>query len=142
MKKGFEQVFSDIQTDMVSACLEYVENKADKVYIYASYESNIMSCDFFYCINGNMYKRNELPQGYDVDADRQMECLDILLDNLETLLSVCEKYDADMPTEIKIIYDVKNNKINVNYQYDVQYLSTENTADDVAEYWYQEICKM
>ena len=33
MKEGFEQIFSDIQTDMVSICLEYVEKKADKIYI-------------------------------------------------------------------------------------------------------------
>ena len=41
MKEGFEQIFSDIQTDMVSICLEYVEKKADKIYIYASYLSLI-----------------------------------------------------------------------------------------------------
>ncbi len=47
MKEGFEQIFSDIQTDMVSICLEYVEKKADKIYIYASYEAKTISCDFF-----------------------------------------------------------------------------------------------
>lgn len=141
MKKGFEKVFSDIQTDMVSVCLEYVQKKADKIYIYASYEAKIVSCDYFYCINGNVYKRDELPSEYDADADRQMACLDILLDDMEDLISACEEYEADMPTEIKIIYDVKNNKLNANYQYENQYSNTENCADDIAEYWYQEICK-
>ena len=54
MKEGFEQIFSDIQTDMVSICLEYVEKKADKIYIYASYEAKTISCDFFYSVNGKI----------------------------------------------------------------------------------------
>ena len=34
MKEGFEQIFSDIQTDMVSICLEYVEKKGrQNIYI-------------------------------------------------------------------------------------------------------------
>lgn len=72
MKEGFEQIFSDIQTDMVSICLEYVEKKADKIYIYASYEAKTISCDFFYSVNGKIYKKSELPKGYDVNVDRQM----------------------------------------------------------------------
>ena len=141
MKEGFEQVFSDIQTDMVSICLEYVEKKADQIFIYASYEAKTISCDFFYCINGQMYKKSKLPEGYDVNVDRQMSCLDIMMDDMVELISACSKYEAEMPTEIKIIYDVKNNKLNANYQYDEIYSKTEKTADDMVDIWYQEMCK-
>lgn len=37
-EKVFEDYFTEIQSDMVSICLEYVKNKADKIYIYASFE--------------------------------------------------------------------------------------------------------
>lgn len=141
MKQGFERIFSDIQTDMVSICLEYVEKKADKIYIYASYEARTISCDFFYDVNGRLYKKNELPEGYDVNVDRQMSCLDIMLDDMEKLISVCSEYEAEMPTEIKIVYDAKNNKLNANYQYDELYSETEKSADDMVEDWYQEICQ-
>lgn len=141
MKEGFEQIFSDIQTDMVSICLEYVEKRADNIYIYASYEAKTISCDFFYNVNGKIYKKSELPKGYDVNANRQMSCLDIMLDDMEKLISTCSEYEAEMPTEIKIIYDVKNNKLSANYQYDEIYSKTEKCADDIAEIWYQEICK-
>lgn len=35
-EKIFEGYFTEIQAGMVSICLEYVENKADKIYLYAS----------------------------------------------------------------------------------------------------------
>ena len=140
MKEGFEKRFSELQTDMVSICMEYVEDKADKIFIYASYESKIMSSDFFYIVNGKLCKRNALPEGYDVSVERQMSCLDVLLDDLEEISSVCSKYEVDMPTEIKIIYDVTTNQLNASYQYDNVYTDTEYTADDIVEEWYQEIC--
>ena len=82
-----------------------------------------------------------MPKGYDVNVDRQMSCLDIMLDDMEKLISACSEYEAEMPTEIKIIYDVNNNKLCANYQYDEIYSKTEKCADDMVEIWYQEICK-
>ncbi|EJQ92849.1 hypothetical protein II1_03237 [Bacillus cereus MC118] len=34
--KEFEDKFSELQADMISICMEYVENRADKVYVYKS----------------------------------------------------------------------------------------------------------
>ncbi|MGY2614156.1 hypothetical protein [Bacillus wiedmannii] len=36
--KEFEDRFSELQADMVSICMEYAKDRADKVYIYASCE--------------------------------------------------------------------------------------------------------
>ena len=141
MKEGFEKRFSELQTDMVSICMEYVEDKADKIFIYASYESKIIACDFFYQVNGVIYQNHELPEGYDVSIERQSGCLEILMDDMEELISVCSEYEVDMPTEIKIIYDVTTNQLNASYQYDNVYTDTEYTADDIVEEWYQEICQ-
>ena len=60
MSKVFEDYFSELQGDMVSICLEYVENKADKIYIYCSFEERVISCDFFYCINGKVGRKHRL----------------------------------------------------------------------------------
>ena len=73
------------QTDMVSICLEYVENKADKIYLYASFESNVMASNYFYDIGGtilNKHKLNDANNGfvYDVSFDRQKACLNILME--------------------------------------------------------------
>lgn len=47
MTKVFEDYFSELQADMVSICLEYVNNKADMIYIYASNEYGQFSTDVF-----------------------------------------------------------------------------------------------
>lgn len=41
MKKVFEDYFSEIQADMVAICLEYVEKRAERIYIYCSCEKGI-----------------------------------------------------------------------------------------------------
>ena len=41
MDKSFEDLFVEIQADMVFACMDYVDDKADKVYIYGSFEGRI-----------------------------------------------------------------------------------------------------
>lgn len=48
MTKTFEDYLSELQTDMVAICLEYVENQADAIYIYCSYEPDMYSFDVFY----------------------------------------------------------------------------------------------
>ena len=44
MGKVFEDYFSELQTDMVEICLEYVEDRAEKIYIYSSFEGSGNTC--------------------------------------------------------------------------------------------------
>ena len=57
MGKVFEDYFSELQTDMVEICLEYVEDRAEKIYIYSSFEGGVQSCNFFYKVNGKVVKK-------------------------------------------------------------------------------------
>ena len=139
MRNNFEHEFSRIQTDMVSICLEYVEDKANKLYIYASYEQNAIVCNFFYNINGMLYRKHKLPNGYDVSIGRQRACMNILLEDMRELISVCEEFGADMPTEIKIIYDIDKNKLDAAYRYENVHSHTKKSANDIMDEWYNEI---
>lgn len=47
MGKVFGDYFTELQTDMISICLEYAEDRAEKIYIYCSYENGMISGDFF-----------------------------------------------------------------------------------------------
>ena len=47
MDKVFEDYFSELQADMVSICMEYVEKRAERIYIYCSFEDNVISSVFF-----------------------------------------------------------------------------------------------
>ena len=139
----FEDAFSDIQVDMVQICLEYVDNRADKIFIYASFEENTISCDFFYDINGHKIERHKLnliDDTYDTSIQRQKMCMDILVDDMKQLISLCQKHERDIPTEIKITYDVNSNSLNANYQYGPVYSQYHNkTSDYIYEEWFKEI---
>lgn len=139
MENTFERIFNSLQTDMVSICLEYVQYKADKVFVYVSYEAMTLACDFFYVINGKICPKNILPQGYDVNVERQMKCLNCILDDMEQIKKICEEYGQRVPTEIKLTFDVKYDKLIANYQYDDVYSMTDKTSDDVVAEWFREI---
>ena len=143
MEKTFEDWLAEIQTDMIDACLEYADYKADAVYIYASYEEQTISCDYFYRIGDSLYERHKLNEiealNIDVSVQRQEACLKILNKDIEKLIDVCKDFDMDMPTEIKLIYDVKRNHVSADYEYELQYSNTaELMADDLAEAWFEQ----
>lgn len=142
MKKVFEDEFSAIQEDMIQICLEYVEKIADIIYIYGSFEENTISCDFFYQIEGKIYERHKLSQtgkAYDTSIQRQKACMRILNDDMKKMIGLCNQYQMDMPTEIKLIYDVNKNSVVANYQYIPVYSQNpDETPDDMAQRWLEE----
>jgi hypothetical protein len=151
MRKVFEDLFSELQSDIVSICLEYVNNRADKIYIYCSYENGIISSDFFYNINGKVVERHKLNDAiqeqidkqnleYDVSTERQDAVLNIIEEDILKIKSVCQKYDRDMPSEIKLIYNVKDHKLKAKYRYDLVYTNDPvKSADDIAMEWFDQI---
>ena len=142
-KMIFEDYFSEIQADMVSICLEYVQGKADKIYIYTCFEPKIKSCGYFFIINGKLLERHKITQELpECDIELQREVGDILMEDLRKLNTICKQFNQPMPTEIKMIYNVKKNSLSVNYQYDL-ILSSESELlalpQDVEDAWFQEI---
>ncbi|WP_373800061.1 hypothetical protein [Bacteroides heparinolyticus] len=149
MSRIFEDYFSELQADMVSICLENVEDRADTVYIYCSCEDNVIASAYFYKINGMVVKRHKLndaiSQGeskYDVSGERQQMVLDVIKSDIEKLMNICKEYNRDMPTEIKLIYDVKRNSLKANYRYDLVYSNDPvKTASVVSNDWFEEVKK-
>ena len=138
----FEDEFSTVQTDMIQICLEYVGEKADKIYIYGSFEDSTISCDFFYKIAGKILERHELSQVgkmYDTSIERQKACMHILNDDIKKMITICNQYKMDMPTEMKIVYDVSKNSVSAEYKYEPVYSQySDKTADDVSQKWLEE----
>ncbi len=146
--KVFEDYFSELQTDMVAICLEYVDNKADAIFIYCSYEPKMYVFDFFYKINGKIVHKHQLNeatkemnrQHYDVSRERQKAALRIGNQNLKLIHKKCEEFNKDMPTEIKLYYDVKKNSLKGKYRYDLVYSNDEELLpDDIFELWFEEV---
>lgn len=136
MGKTFEEGFQEIQIDMIDICMEYADYNAEVVYIYASYEAKVISCDWFYKVNGELCERHKL-QHADTSVERQSACMDILNEDMEKLIALCEEFGKEMPTEIKLIYNAKAGNANADYKYELMYSNTEDkTADDMAEEWF------
>lgn len=147
MSKVFEDFFSELQADMVSICMENVEERAYMVYIYCSYENNVIASNYFYNINGKVVSRGKLndainpgePQ-YDVSMERQKSVTKIINEDIKKIQQICLEYERPMPTEIKIVYDVKKNSLNADYKYkNVYSKSKTKTAYDIADKWFNEI---
>ncbi|MBO0589751.1 DUF600 domain-containing protein [Sporosarcina sp. E16_8] len=149
MSKVFEDYFSEIQTDMVSICLEYVEERAEKIYIYCSFEEGIVSSDYFYNINGKIVERHKLndmlssgENNYDVSVQRQSGVVKILNMDIKSVIKLCKEYNREMPTEMKLIYNIEENSLKAEYKYELVYSDDPvKTADDVAMAWFEEISK-
>ncbi|MEB5482077.1 DUF600 domain-containing protein [Shouchella clausii] len=148
MRKIFEDKFSELQADMVAICLEYVENRAEKIFIYGFFEEKVISSDFFYCINGKVVRKHKLNDAinnpidfqYNTSGERQSGVLNILNNNIKKMIKLCDEYNREMPSEIKLIYNVVNNNLKADYKYGIVYSNhPEKTADDISMEWYEEM---
>ena len=145
--KEFEDRFSELQADMISICMEYVEDRADKVYIYTSREEGVIASDFFYLINDKYVEPHKLndalkneEERYDVSAEWNFMVLDILNEGVGKIKALCKEYERDIPTEMKLIYDVKSGNFKAEYKYDLVYTHDEiKTASHIFNEWFEEI---
>ncbi|EQB36669.1 MULTISPECIES: hypothetical protein [Virgibacillus] len=66
--------------------------------------------------------------------------LDIGLENLEKIHEKCKEYGREMPTEIKLHYNVKQNSLIANYRYDFIYTNDDELLpDDIFNVWFEEV---
>ncbi|PEM81940.1 DUF600 domain-containing protein [Bacillus toyonensis] len=145
--KEFEEKFSELQADMISTCMEYVGNRADKVYVYASCEEDMISSSFFYLINNKYvecHKVNDaLENGEercDVSPKRMFQVLQIISEDIEEIEMLCKEYEKDMSTEMKLIYDAQSGKFKAEYEYNLIHTNDDiKTADDFADEWFEEV---
>ena len=101
------------------------------------------SVGYFYKINGKLKKRHkvneELPN-CDVSGDVQIAVMNILIDNLKKIEEVCKEFNMSVPTEIKLVYDIKNNSLKTQYQYEKIYSDhPTKTARDIEIEWFNEL---
>ena len=145
MAKTFEDYFSEYQVEMIEVCLEYANYNVDKVYIYCSSEDGMQAINYFFEIGGNHYRKHLLNQSgkkYDTSLNRQGACDRIVIEALDHIEDKCKEYNRPMPTEMKIIYDVKKNSVDANYRYDLVYSKDPNALPDpIFDAWFAEVKK-
>lgn len=140
-----EEQFIEIQTSIVSLCMEYVESKASKIYFYATNEEDIRSVNVFFEINNMIVKKNKvndaLKKGHiDIDKERMLSFSRLGREDWDNLLELLITNNQDAPTEMKLEYDVKKNKLNTKFQYENVYFHEQDLAfSDIFTAWYNEV---
>ena len=139
----FEDQLMEIQSDMISLSLEYVENKAEIVYIYVVVEDGLVSFDVFYKIGGFISEKSDvneyLSEKINDSDDIQFSLLEYGIEDAEKIEVLFKENSKEVPTEIRLVYDVKNNSLKSNYIYDAMYEKNEDlSVSDVFEAWIQE----
>ena len=104
MDREFEDEFMDAQSQIISLCVEFAGNRADKVYAYGSIEESSISFNAFFKIDGQIKTTNNIA----ADTDSIWDFLD--LGELH--------YEKPVPTELRMIYDCKSGKIDTEYKYE------------------------
>ncbi|MBK4991365.1 hypothetical protein [Pseudomonas sp. S36] len=147
MAKIFEDHLSEIQADMVSIALEYVEHRADEIYIYAANEDGITAFDVLYKINGIAVEKENINSAlkagepkYDTSVNRMNSMLDIGLDDLEALEEKCNEFNQEIPSEMLIHYVVESNKMRAKIRYEKIFSEDpELTPGNIFDSWAQNI---
>ena len=139
----FEDKFMEVQVGMISLAMEYVQNQAEKVYIYAIADS-LYSFKPFYKINGiviGMEKVNEVATKKVDDSDNMaFALLKYGTEDMRKLQDVCQEYNREHPTEMWLIYDAQKNTLNIRYSYEGRYEKDEELLPNLEfEKWFEEV---
>lgn len=136
MGKKFEDDFMDLQSDLISLCLEVVEQEVDKIYAYCSIEKKSKMFNAFFEVNGKIKTLNQL----ELNKALMMQFLKLGTGDLEKIKSICISNNMPIPTEIKMYYDVKTGKYNAQYKYEeICSEKTGKSAGEVFLNWIKEI---
>ena len=133
MIKGFEDAFTDLQSEFVSLCMEYTNGSVDKIYIYIYQDTSQKMFNAIF-VKG----KRVIPAGnfaYDEASD---EFLSIGIKDIDKLVELCDMYQCKGPNEYKLELDVATHKFDASYRYDNY---TKSGISPVSEFmsWYEEI---
>lgn len=136
MKANFEDKFMEVQSGLISLCLEVTESKVDKIFAYASIEKKSTMFNAFFEKGGEVLTLHQL----NIDNGTAIEFLKIGTADLQKIKRICEQNETPTPTEIKMYYDVKTGKYNADYKYDeVCSAKIGISSGEVFMEWYNEI---
>lgn len=126
----------DIQSQIISLCLEFVGSKASKIYAYGSIEENSVSFNSFFDIGGQIKTTNNIVS----NTEAIWEFLDLGESDLEKIKKICNKYKQIPPTELKMVYDCVSGKYDSKYKYEpICSGKTGIDSSDVFMEWYTEV---
>lgn len=116
MKKGFEDAFMDAQSSTISLCLELLEKyniQVDTIYVYLFQNECQDFPNAFFKKDNKILRLNDIFDDEDID-----EFFDLLIEDIENIIEICDNYESTCPNELKLIYDVNSGKFDSEYGYE------------------------
>ena len=137
-ERPFEDAFMEVQSGLVSLCLELTGDRADQFYLYDSIEGGAqgaaLSFNAFVEAGGRVLTLQQL----DLDEDRVWQFLRLGTGDLQKLRDICGRYGQPVPTELKLVYDVRSGRFSSRYQYQ-PVLGPDKGVPDVLQAWIEEV---
>ena len=140
----FEDKVSKKQETLINLAIELSDNKADKIYIYGSYEANIISFNCFFGKRNRLYTINDLPKigVTQISNERMFSFLKFGSEDFKELLDLFKKDGKKLPTQIKLVYDARANSAKAYYSYELFYSNLDTvTPEEIFLEWYEEVKK-
>ena len=136
MSKVFEDEFMDLQTGLISLCLEVTHGKVDKVFAYCSNEKKSKMFNAFFEVDGEIKTLNLLG----VSNDLTDQFLDVGISDVLRLDAIGAKYNRPVPTELKLYYDVRTRKFRSEYKYEE--VCSARTGKSAGQVFFEWIAEM
>lgn len=133
MKQGYEEVFSNFQSEYISLCLEYAEGKAEEVFAYLYRTDTMRMFNAFFRSDGKILAASQMQTTCSDD-----EFMEVGRDDISKLEEICHEYEAELPNEIKMHYDVKTGKFDAKVSYENYSIKDKVTPMQVFMKWMKE----
>ena len=144
----FEKSFGELQADMISVCMTYIDDcgveksTVNNIYIHCADEHPIKSCNFFFRINKKMVQRENVSEAArDREKGYQRKTLRSLLDVLYGLNTLFKQHDRPMPTEMRLNYDVQEKSLETALKYEpvINIDGKVNRPGETADAWFNDL---
>ncbi len=128
---------------VVSLGLEYSNSQIDEIYLYGYMEEGSYFFNLFFKKNGEIIRLNQINdflsenEKIDDSRDRQIQLLELGIDDLEKIEILFENNKKEVPTEIKIIYNKSSNSIKSKYSYSP--ISDDTSELELFNNWYDTV---
>ncbi len=130
MKPGYEDAFSDLQSDYISLCMEYAEGNAEEVFAYLYRTDTMRMFNAFFRFGGKILAASQMQTSCNDD-----EFMQLGRDDISRLEEICREYEVALPNEIRMHYDVKTGKYDAEISYEDYSIRNKVTPMQVFMKW-------
>lgn len=144
----FDTKLGEIFKSTIGLSLEFIEeqqNQFDEVYIYGNLENNTYFFNLFYKKENTIFSKEDIARlrGFTEQESIELifQLLDIGISDLVKISSLFKDNDREIPTELKVSYNINTHSFNLDISYDrSKEINNTNISNvDLFEEWQNEI---